>query len=231
MLAALLGGIIGWGIDTVFGFKLIRFVVPEMAPSGAVRALILALLVGLASGGITAAAGLAIYNAKRWRASPGIRFAIGGMGVLASALALASIAAPTAAIGPGGGAIVWAESADPRAWPLLGACLLRAGITIAAVAAGGCGGVFVPLMAVGDLAGRLFAPPLGLGRDLAGAAGAAGGIAGGYHLPFTAVAMVLGIGGPGRGILTCLVALLVATYAGAAADRALRRLGKRLFPG
>lgn len=230
VLAALLGGIIGWGIDTVFGFKLIRFVVPDMAPSGAVRGLILALLVGVASGGISAAAGLAIYNAKTWRASPGVRLAIGGMGVLAAALALASIAAPSAAIGPGGGAIVWAESADPRVWPLLGTCLLRAGITIAAVAAGGCGGVFVPLLVVGDLAGRLFAPPLGPGRDLAGAAGAAGGIAGGYHLPFTAVAMVLGIGGPGRAILTCLVALLVATYAGAAADRALRWMGTRLFP-
>ena len=125
---------------------------------------------------------------------------------------------------------MWAESVDPRPLSLLAVCLLRAGITTAAVAAGGCGGVFVPFLVVGDLAGRVFAPGLGVGRDLAGAAGAAGGIAGGYHLPFTAVAMVLGIGGPARAILTCLFAVFVATRAGALAARVLGTLGERLFP-
>ena len=87
---------------------------------------------------------------------------------------------------------------------LLAVCLLRAVATTAAVAAGGCGGVFVPFLAVGDIAGRVFAPGLGVGNDLAGAAGAAGGIAGGYRLPLTAVVMVLGVGGPPLATLTCL---------------------------
>jgi H+/Cl- antiporter ClcA len=47
-------------------------------------------------------------------------------------------------------------------------------------------------MVIGDLGGRVFAPSLGVQDDLAGAAGAAGGISGGYHLPFTALALVLG---------------------------------------
>jgi H+/Cl- antiporter ClcA len=77
--------------------------------------------------------------------------------------------------------------------------------------------VFVPFLAVGDLGGRVFAPGLGIGGDLAGAAGAAAGIAGGYHLPFTAAAMVLGVGGPHTATVTCLATVAIAYIAGAKA--------------
>ena len=60
--------------------------------------------------------------------------------------------------------------------------------------------------------------------DLAGAAGAAGGIAGGYRLPFTAVALVLGLGGPQSATLTCLATVGVATLAGVGAGMVLDRL-------
>lgn len=72
--------------------------------------------------------------------------------------------------------------------------------------------MFVPFLAIGDIAGRVFAPGLQVGADLAGAAGAAGGIAGGYRLPLTAVAMVLGVGGPHASMLTCLAVVVVAHY-------------------
>src|SRR5439155_10183688 len=123
---------------------------------------------------------------------------------------LSRIAVPSAAVGPGGGAILWAEAVDPRPLTVLAVCLLRVVATTAAVAAGGCGGVFVPFLAVGDLAGRVFAPGLGVGNDLAGAAGAAGGIAGGYRLPLTAVMMEIGLGGPPRATLTCLATIGIA---------------------
>lgn len=97
--------------------------------------------------------------------------------------------------------------------------LLRAASTTAAVVAGGCGGVFVPFLAIGDLSGRVFATTLGISADLAGAAGAAAGIAGGYRLPLTAVAMVLGIGGPGEAQLTCLATVVVAALSGLATAR------------
>ena len=111
---------------------------------------------------------------------------------------------------------------------LLAVCLLRAAATTAAVAAGGCGGVFVPFLAVGDLAGRVFAPGLGVGNDLAGAAGAAGGIAGGYRLPFTAATMVLGVGGPPKATLTCLVTVVVAAAAGSGVESLLTKLKQLL---
>ena len=50
--------------------------------------------------------------------------------------------------------------------------------------------------------------------DLAGSSGAAAGIAGGYRLPFTAIMMVLGVGGPYTATLTCLATVGVATIAG-----------------
>ena len=111
---------------------------------------------------------------------------------------------------------------------LLAVALLRAAATTAAVAAGGCGGVFVPFLAIGDIAGRAFAPAFGVAGDLAGSAGAAGGIAGGYRLPFTAAMMVLGLGGPYSATLTCLATVGVATAAGTSAALVLDRLSSRM---
>ncbi|MFM9046535.1 MAG: hypothetical protein ACKOOH_02550, partial [Cyanobium sp.] len=85
---------------------------------------------------------------------------------------------------------------------------------------GGCGGVFVPFLAIGDLSGRVFAAPLGIPADLAGAAGAAAGIAGGYRLPLTAMAMVLGVGGPDGAKVTSLATVAVAALSGLLTARA-----------
>ena len=224
--AALIGGLVGWGINVAFGLNLIRLIVPKEPPRNFPQAVITALFIGAISGLITSLAGAAIYGAKKWQASPGVRLALGGLATAVTAVALAIIATPSAAVGPGGGAILWAENTNALPLSLLAVALLRGVATTAAVAAGGCGGIFVPFLAVGDLAGRVFAPGLGVGNDLAGSAGAAGGIAGGYRLPLTAAAMVLGLGGPHLAKLTCLATVAIAflTAAGAASvlDRSKR---------
>jgi chloride channel protein, CIC family len=84
--------------------------------------------------------------------------------------------------------------------------------------------VFILFLAVGDLAGRVFAPVFGVGNDLAGAAGAAGGIAGGYRLPLTAAVMVLGVGGPHRAMLTSLATLAVAFAAAKGIESSFEKL-------
>ena len=234
--AALIGGFIGWTINATFHLKLIRLIVPKEPPVSLVQAALTALFIGAASGAISSTTGVAVYRAKKWKASPLVRLAIGGATTVVAALALMRVAAPAAASGPGGGAIVWAESVNALPLTLLAICLLRAAATTAAVAAGGCGGVFVPFLAVGDLAGRVFAPSLGVGNDLAGAAGAAGGIAGGYRLPITAVAMEVGLGGPPKATLTCLAAIGIAYFAGLGAESALGKLkalvvSRRSAPG
>jgi CIC family chloride channel protein len=222
--AALVGGFIGWAITAFLGLEFIRLVVPREAPQSFTQAAVTALLIGALAGGISSLAGLAVNRAKKWKASPSVRLAIGGAAIVATAIILAQIATPTAAVGPGGGAILWAESANALPWTLLCVCALRATATTAAVAAGGCGGVFVPFLAVGDIAGRVFAPGLEVSSDLAGAAGAAGGIAGGYRLPITALVMVVSVGGPRLATLTCIATVVVAFYAALGVEAMLTRL-------
>jgi CIC family chloride channel protein len=224
--AALIGGLVGWGINVAFGLNLIRLVVPHEAPRSFAQGLTTALFIGVVSGGITALAGAAIYRAKKWQASPLVRLAVGGLAIVATTLLIAAVAVPSAAVGPGGGAISWAENTQALPLSLLIVCLLRVASTTAAVAAGGCGGVFVPFLAIGDIGGRVFAPAVGIGNDLAGASGAAAGISGGYRLPLTAVAMVLGIGGAFAAKVTCLATVAIAYVTGAGVQAALERFRK-----
>jgi H+/Cl- antiporter ClcA len=230
VIAAVIGGVVGWGISYVLGLSLIRLIVPKQPPDSLLQAVKTALFIGAISGAMTAVAGALIYRAKKWHASPIIRLALGGVAMTITATALATIAVPAAAVGPGGGAILWAENAAPVPLVLLAVALLRAAATTAAVAAGGCGGIFVPFLAIGDIAGRVFAPGLEIGSDLAGAAGAAAGIAGGYRLPFTAMAMSLGIGGPRQATLTCLATVVIAAVVGASAGALIDRVTNLPYP-
>ena len=226
--AALAGGLVGWGINRALGLDLIRLNAPDVGPENMLEAIGTALLVGVVAGSITALTGAAIYRARGWQGTPILRLVAGGLGVVVAAAAVAALATPSAAVGPGAGAAAWAETTGAASFTLLGVALLRAAATTAAVAAGGCGGVFVPFLAIGDVAGRAFAPTFGLPSDLAGAAGAAGGIAGGYRLPVTAVALVLGLGGGYTASLTCLATVGVATAAAVGASLALDRLSERV---
>jgi H+/Cl- antiporter ClcA len=226
VVAALVGGFVGWGLNLAFHLNLIRLIVPKVPPADLPQAATAALLIGATSGAITSLAGWTIYRAKGWQASPGLRLLLAGGAMTAAALLLILIAVPAAAVGPGGGAILWAEGSGAPPQRLLWVAFLRAAATTAAVAAGGCGGVFVPFLAVGDLSGRVFAPIFGVGADLAGASGAAGGISGGYHLPWTAVAMVLWLGGPRPAMLTCLATVGVAYLAGELVEWTLRETSR-----
>jgi H+/Cl- antiporter ClcA len=184
-----------------------------------------AVVIGVLSGSITSLSGAAIYKAKAWRASPIVRLEVGALVLAAAAIIISMIASPSAAIGPGSGAISWVEnSTGTTALTVLAVDVLRAIATTASAAAGGCGGLFVPFLAIGDLAGRAFAPYLQIPSDLAGAAGAAGGISGGYHLPFTAIALVLSQGGPPLAVLTCLATVVVAAFAGEGSAKLVDRI-------
>ena len=222
--AMLAGGLSGWAVHDAFQLDLIRLVVPRVPPGGFLAALQATLCIGVLAGALTALTGEAIYWARGWRDRPLTRLLIGGAALLLLALLIGVLATPAAAFGPGGAAIVWAETSNPAPLRLLALALLRAAATTAAVLAGGCGGVFVPFLAIGDLSGRVFAAPFGIAADLAGAAGAAAGIAGGYRLPFTAMAMVLGVGGPEGAQFTSMATVLVAALSGLVTARAANAL-------
>src|SRR5262249_54986235 len=146
LLAALIGGFIGWGMDVVFNLSLIRLVVPREPPEDFAHALVTAVVIGALSGAITALMGIAIYRGKKWKASPVLKLVLGGLALGVTALVLAIVADPSAASGPGGGAILWAERdlAPPSA--LLLVAVLPAVATSAAAAGGGGGGGLLPVL-------------------------------------------------------------------------------------
>lgn len=227
--AALVGGVVGWLVNIGLGLNLIRLITPKVAPDSLFQIIETCLYVGIFSGLLTTVSGVAIYRVKGWTASPVVRLVVGAAVMLVATLTVLFVADRRSAVGPGGGSILWAEGPglDSPAWLLLLVAALRATATTAAVAAGGCGGIFVPFLAIGDLAGRSFAPHLGISGDLAGASGAASGIAGGYRLPMTAVVMVIGIGGPALAMTTSIGCVLVASVVGVYATVALDHLHHR----
>lgn len=231
--AMLAGGLVGWGVNVAFDLRLIRLIVPKVPPPDLWDTVGATLFIGVVAGTITALTGEAIYWARGLRNLPIIRLLSGGLAMLLLAIVIGQVATPAAAFGPGGAAIMWAENIESTPYHLLAVALLRAAATTSAVLAGGCGGVFVPFLAIGDLSGRVFATTFGIPGDLAGAAGAAAGIAGGYRLPLTAVAMVLGVGGPETAQITCLATVVVAALSGLVAARIANQLTnflRRMIP-
>ncbi len=219
--AACIGALVGWGVNVRFDLDLIRLVVPQVSPGDLRRALVTAALVGALSGATCSVTGVFIGRARGWRAGSGVKLVAGGVVVVGSAAVIMAVASPSAAIGPGAGAVSWASTTTAGSWTLFLVAVLRAAATVGAVAAGGCGGVFVPFLAIGDLTGRVVAPLVGAPAELTAAAGAAGGIAGGYRLPWTAMAMVVTLGGPAAARATCVGTVLVAALSGVGAAAAL----------
>lgn len=230
VLAAGSGAAVGWLINVTFDLDLIRLAVPRIAPGDVGDALAVSLVVGAAAGAVAALTGVAIYAVRAWEPHPAVKLAVGGAALVAVVVSLLLVAAPSAAVGPGAGAVGWADLAGARGWTLFGVALLRAAATTAAVAAGGCGGVFVPFLAIGDVTGRAFVPVIGGSPDLAGAAGAAGGIAGGYRLPVTAIAMVIGVGGPFTATVTCLATVGIAAASGLGVASGLDKIRRAVRP-
>ena len=224
MTAAVAGGLVGWGINVAFDLDLIRLNVPDVAPENLLEAVGTALLVGAVAGTITSLTGAAIYRARGWQGTPIRRLVVGGVGVAVAATAIAAIA----------------DSVRRRRPRQRRGCLgghdRRCGIHVARRGAPARGrhhgrrrGGWVRrrLRAVPRHRrhrGAGVRPAFGLPSDLAGAAGAAGGIAGGYRLPFTAAALVLGFGAGYTASLTCLATVGVATLAGVGAALTLDRI-------
>ena len=94
VVAALAGGLAGWTVNVAFDLDLIRLVSPRLAPHDVGDAVATALLVGAAAGAVCATSGAAIYRARAWRATPGVRLLLGGLAVAAAAVAIAIVATP-----------------------------------------------------------------------------------------------------------------------------------------
>ena len=113
-------------------------------------------------------------------------------------------------LSPGYGVIQWA--ADPRrTFGVLAAVLvLRCCATSAAVAGGGVGGLFVPLVVAGALLGRMFGEVVGHDASLFLVVGVAAFLGAGYRVPLAAVMFVAETTGRPAFIVPGVIAAVVA---------------------
>lgn len=114
---------------------------------------------------------------------------------------------------PGYGVVTWAL--DPkRSVAMLGAILvLRCLASSAAVAGGGVGGLFVPLVVAGALLGRMFGGVLGHDESLFLVVGTAAFLGAGYRVPLAAVMFVAETTGKPGFIVPGVIAAVVAELA------------------
>jgi CIC family chloride channel protein len=175
-----------------------------------------ALLLGVFAGFGARAFAWMLRTAKRIAISypDWLRVPLAG-GVLVGLFVLARVCTGTdVTTGPGYGTIAWAL--DPRhgAWLVFAVLLLRLVGTSTAVAGGGVGGLFVPLVVAGALAGRVTGGAFGmLDTTLFTVIGVAAFLGAGYRVPLAAITFVAEVSGrPGfvvPGLLAAVVADLV----------------------
>ena len=116
--------------------------------------------------------------------------------------------------GPGYDTIRWALDPSRSAWLVAAILVLRCVATSTTVAGGGVGGLFIPLVVAGALAGRVVGGVVNaLDTSLFTVVGAAAFLGAGYRVPLAAVVFVAeATGRPGfvvPGLLAAVVAELV----------------------
>jgi chloride channel protein, CIC family len=175
-------------------------------------ALVLGLLAGL--GARTFACLLQRAKTLAARISPWVRIPVAGLLLAACFVAARLVAGKNLTTGPGYDAIRWALDPTRSVWLIAAILALRCLATSTAVAGGGVGGLFIPLVVAGSLAGRVVGGAVNtLDTSLFTVIGAAAFLGAGYRVPLAAVVFVAeATGRPGfvvPGLLAAVVAEIV----------------------
>ena len=183
------------------------------APAFDLRDLGGALVIGILAGGGARAFAALIRFAKGWGARQRPMVAAAASGVILGALIVAAraISDEPLAIGPGYRAVHWAT--DPtHGIAVVGALLLIRTLAVpVAVAGGGVGGLFIPLVVEGALIGRLCGAAFGQpGSSLFPVIGIAAFLGAGYRVPLAAVMFVAESTGRPEFVVPGLIAAVAA---------------------
>jgi CIC family chloride channel protein len=145
----------------------------------------------------------------------------------------ATVANGHLAIGPGYATLAWALNPNRAAWLVIVILMLRGIATGATVAGGGVGGLFVPLVVMGALLGRLASIAVGDSQTtLFVIVGVAAFLAAGYRVPLAAVMFVAETTGrPGFVIPGLLAAVAAELVMGSASVTAYQRASRMLRLG
>jgi chloride channel protein, CIC family len=174
-----------------------------------------AAVLGLASGlGARAFAWmLRVAKEVNTRVTPVLRVISAGVSIAVLFAVGRSVTGKNLVLTPGYGVVTWAL--DPkRSLAVLGAVLvLRCCATSAAVAGGGVGGLFVPLVVAGAILGQMFGVVVGHDNTLFLVVGIAAFLGAGYRVPLAAVMFVAETTGRPSFIVPGLIAAVVAELA------------------
>lgn len=170
--------------------------------------LLLGGVIGVVARGVIALVGLAEHTHERWPWWARASIAAGG---LAGVYALGRVwADEPLGLASGNSIFDWVLEPDHSVAVLVGVAALRIVGPPLAIAGGGVGGLFIPLMAMGAVVGRLFADA-GNAEELVlfVMVGAACMLGAGYAAPLTAVVFVAEYTGQAAVIVPALVAMAI----------------------
>lgn len=190
-----------------------------------------AALVGLAAGIGARLFSALLRWAKTWPLRLPLPVRVGGAGAAALVLFVACrlLTGESLVIGAGYNAITWSLDPDHATLVVLAVLLLRALATVVAVAGGGAGGLFIPLVVEGALLGRVLGGLFGGDPTLFPVLGVAAFLGAGYRVPLAAVVFVAETTGrPGfvvPGLIAAAVAQLAMGRASVSTYQRTRRAG------
>jgi CIC family chloride channel protein len=135
------------------------------------------------------------------------RLAVGGALLAALALLSEAVADVPLSLGPGYNVIQWATDPAHSAWLVLLILVIRVGAVMGSYGAGGVGGLFVPLVVMGALTGRVAGGAFGVQDiDLLVVVGMAAFLGAGYRTPLAALMFVAETTGRPGFVVPALVA-------------------------
>jgi len=201
-------------------FVAIHGTAPVLAVTGSppfsFKDLTAALVLGLLAGVGARTFAYMLRGAKRVvaRVSPWVRVPATGLALAMCFVCARLLAGANLTTGPGYDTIRWALDPARSTWLVAAILVLRVVATSTTVAGGGVGGLFIPLVVAGALAGRIVGGLANaLDTSLFTVVGAAAFLGAGYRVPLAAVVFVAeATGRPGfivPGLLAAVVAELV----------------------
>jgi CIC family chloride channel protein len=231
LLPALVGAAMGY-----VTFAAIASTTPLLAIKGAPPfdlvdlggALVIGILAGLGARAFSALMGAA--KRLRARLNPFVGAAAAGLILAGLIVAARAISDQPLAIGPGYRAITWATDPTHSALLVASLLLIRTIAVPTALAGGGAGGLFIPLVVEGALLGRLCGTAFGQpGSSLFPVIGIAAFLGAGYRVPLAAVMFVAESTGRPEfvvpGLLAAVAAQLVMGRASVSAYQQARQAG------
>lgn len=162
-------------------------------PTFAIRDLVGAIGVGVVAGLLARGFSWMLRRAKRLASSsrPLIMTLVAGTGLAAMFAAAQLLTGESLLVGPGYQVVAWASQPGRSLWIMLAILGLRCLATSAAVAGGGTGGLFIPLVVAGALAGSIIGGAIDHGDlSLFIVIGVAACLGAGYRVPLAAVMFV-----------------------------------------